>query len=80
MDCNIMVYLGLIYSVYALINLLCEVSDFEVYFRIRKDKDNTSLKIIYFLSNNHNMKMCILFILDRYKYYTYMGMILLLNN
>ena len=78
MGYNIMVYLGLIYSVYALIILLFEISDFEVYFRIRKNGDNTPLN---FLSNTHNMKMCILFILlNRYKYYTYMGMILLLNN
>ena len=43
-----MVYLGLIYSVYALINLLFEISDFEVYFRIRKSGDNTPLKLYTF--------------------------------
>ena len=72
MGYNIMVYLGLIYSVYALIILLFEISDFEVYFRIRKNGDNTPLK-----SNNHNV-YSLYFI--RYKNYTYMGMILLLHN
>ena len=45
MDYNIMVYLELIYSVYALIILLFEISDFEVYFRIRKNGDNTPLQL-----------------------------------
>ena len=43
-----MVYLGLIYSVYALLNLLFEISDFEVHFRIRKNEDNTPLKLYTF--------------------------------
>ena len=78
MGYDIVVYLGPLYSVYALINLLfLKISGFMVYFRIKRSEDNTPLN---FSNNNHDMNRCILFILTRYKYYTYMGMIILLNN
>ena len=43
MGYDIVVYLGPFYSVYALINLLFKISGFVVYFRIKRNEDNTPL-------------------------------------
>ena len=44
MGYNIVVYLGPLYSVYALTNLLfLKISGFVVYFRIKRNEDNTPL-------------------------------------
>ena len=48
MGYDIVVYLGSFYSVYALIYLLFGISDFDVHSRIRKNKDNTPLKLYTF--------------------------------